>query len=158
MGNRANAGKNLPIAHTVVQLLLSREGGAMDIQQVLSSLRSEISRIDRAITALETLDGAKGAASKRYISPSAPVAAAKQSSNRLSPAGRRRISAAAKKMWAERRQKNNKNNKKSNQKKSTAGRVISAVARQRMAEAAKRRWAEKKHAADKKAITVTSEG
>jgi hypothetical protein len=67
----------------------------MDIQQILSDLRSERDRIDAAIQALE--GGRKGRG------PGRPVGSGKRRT--MSPAARKRISEMMKLRWAERKKK-----------------------------------------------------
>ncbi len=68
----------------------------MDIQQILSDLRSERDRIDAAIQALE--GGRKGRG------PGRPVGSGKKRRT-MSPAARKRISEMMKIRWAERKKK-----------------------------------------------------
>jgi len=76
----------------------------MDIQNILSNLKSERERIDRAITALEGL-GSTGP--RRRGRPVGSVS--KTSSGRprrhMSAAARKRISEMMKQRWAERKKK-----------------------------------------------------
>lgn len=67
----------------------------MDIQQILSDLKSERDRIDAAIQALE--GGRKGRG------PGRPAGSGKRRT--MSPAARRRISEMMKLRWAERKKK-----------------------------------------------------
>jgi len=71
----------------------------MNIEQILSALRSERDRLDSAIRALE--GGARG---KRAGSSAGPGANGRRKRH-LTPEGRRRLSEMMKKRWAERRKK-----------------------------------------------------
>jgi hypothetical protein len=73
----------------------------MDIQTVLSDLRKERDRIEKAIEALSDL----GTESARR--PGRPVGSGKGGRKRrhMSPAARKRISEMMKKRWAERKRK-----------------------------------------------------
>ena len=66
----------------------------MNIDRILSDLRAEKDRIERAISALEG-----GAPARR----GRPVGSTNRRKRRLSPEGRRRLSEMMKKRWAERR-------------------------------------------------------
>lgn len=80
----------------------SKEPG-LDISAILSDLKSERDRLDRAIRALEGLGGevrASGAATAGKT-----VSAATAKGRGLTPEGRRRLSEMMKKRWAERRKK-----------------------------------------------------
>ncbi len=69
----------------------------MNIDQILSALRSERDRLDSAIRALEGSRGAK--------SSSGSAGAGGRRKRHLTPEGRRRLSEMMKKRWAERRKK-----------------------------------------------------
>ena len=116
----------------------------MDTKQILIGLRAELNRIEKAISALESLDGT---GTLSVTSPSAQPAPAKARGRRkLSPAGRKRMSEAAKKRWAER----NVTTALISQaapKKSSGRRTVSAASRKKMAEAQRKRWAGVKKAA-----------
>jgi len=109
----------------------------MDTNRILADLRAERNRIDRAITALEALDGtgSRTTTTERRARPTATQPATKQphARRRMSAAGRKRISEAAKKMWAERR-------------KATAiprpRRAMSAATKRKLSRSAKARWSE----------------
>jgi len=80
----------------------------MDLGRILSELRSERDRIDRAIVALQGISSAKS-------SISGSVRVPKRRRHHLTAEGRRRLSEMMKKRWAERRKKVTlvrKNNKK----------------------------------------------
>jgi hypothetical protein len=120
----------------------------MDTSKILTDLRAERDRIDQAITALESLGGAKPLGGGHNMGPfpsarpAAVLATAKPGRN-ISAAGRKRIADAARKMWAERR----KGAKAVAKKAAPGGRTMSPDARKRIGEAMKKRWAEKKKAA-----------
>ena len=111
----------------------------MDTNRILADLRAERTRIDRAITALEALDGVE--ARSVMVGRASHTAVASHSAEgqpvarrRISAAGRKRISEAAKKMWAER-------------KKSAAPqrrREMSPATKRKLSQLAKARWAERK--------------
>jgi hypothetical protein len=74
----------------------------MDTRLILHELRAERARINQAIVALETLDGAA------WPAPAAnPIAhrTHKAAKRKLSAAGRKRISELLKRRWAERKRK-----------------------------------------------------
>ena len=104
----------------------------MDIKPILTDLKTELTRLNQAIAALESLDGTATAI------PPAANAAPKQFKRRgLTPAGRRRLSAMMKARWAARR----KQVAKPASKKTRGRRTMSAAARKRISEATKKRWA-----------------
>jgi hypothetical protein len=76
----------------------------VDLQRIVSELKKERDRIDRAIVALE--DGVITA--KQSKTASTPGVTRKSRKRRLSAAGRKRISEAMKKRWAARRRGNGK--------------------------------------------------
>lgn len=80
----------------------------MDINKMLSELRSERSRIDKAITALEelatTARSSVAASSQRAAKSAATTEAPVRRRRKMSAAARKRISDAAKARWAARRQ------------------------------------------------------
>jgi|SRR5271154_4833475 len=114
----------------------------MDTNRILADLQAERNRIDRAITALEALNGtgARTTNSKRRARP--PATAAQSSTKQprvrrsMSVAGRKRISEAAKKMWAERKKASLPNSR----------RPMSAATKRKLSQSAKVRWAQRKKA------------
>jgi hypothetical protein len=74
----------------------------MDLGKVVSELKRERDRLDKAIAALEGLDGAVAATAKAAAKPAAGV---KKAKHYISPEGRKRLSEMMKKRWAERRRK-----------------------------------------------------
>src|SRR5208283_4134710 len=98
----------------------------MDIQQILSDLRTRRGRLDQAIYVLEGLAPKRG--------PGKPGRTSAQPAGkrrRMSAKARKRIGEAKRRWWAERK----------------AGRKrphISAAGRKRLSELMKKRWAERK--------------
>jgi hypothetical protein len=72
----------------------------VDLERIISQLRSERERIERAIAALQVLSATTGS----IPSPSASKKPAKRQ-HRLTAEGRKRLSEMMKKRWAERRKK-----------------------------------------------------
>ena len=101
----------------------------MDVKRILAELSEEREQIDRAITALESLDYAGASIRRRRAGRPA------RRRWHMSAAGRKRISEAAKAMWARRRKKAGK---------TSTTRRMSAATRKRLSELAKQRWAERK--------------
>jgi len=103
----------------------------MDIQTIVSDLKAERNRIDRAISALEGLTSSSSP--RRGRPPKAKRAAASGKHRRgMSAAARKRISEAMKKRWATWHGKSAPKRK-----------AMSPAARKRLSEMMKRRWAEK---------------
>jgi hypothetical protein len=75
----------------------------MELTAIVSELKKERDRLNRAIAALEGTDGVKTGSAK--IAATAPVVRKGKSGSRLSPEGRKRLSEMMKKRWAERRKK-----------------------------------------------------
>jgi hypothetical protein len=75
----------------------------MDITAIVSELKKERDRLNRAIAALEGTDAA-GTAPGKSAAPALVMRKGKKGS-RLSPEGRKRLSEMMKKRWAERRKK-----------------------------------------------------
>jgi len=79
----------------------------MDTKTILSQLQAERARIDKAIAALEALDGTPGR--KSAVAPARRGQAISKPASRgrrvMSPAARKRISEMMKKRWAERKKK-----------------------------------------------------
>lgn len=113
----------------------------MDINQVVSELRAEVSRIENAIAALLGLGGAprRGRPAKSQVSQSAT------GKRTMSPTARKRISAAMKLRWAQRKGKSptTKPAKKSAApaKKAPARKPMSPAAKKKLSLLAKARWA-----------------
>lgn len=75
----------------------------MNIPQILSSLRSERDRINKAIAALEGLDGTTPSTQPRRAT--IPAKGFRKKKGGLTAAGRRSLSENMKKRWAERKRK-----------------------------------------------------
>jgi hypothetical protein len=73
----------------------------VDLEAIVSQLKRERDRLNRAIAALEGTDGAKPS-SVRHAAPNLVKA---KKTRHLSVEGRKRISDMMKKRWAERRKK-----------------------------------------------------
>ena len=110
----------------------------METAKILTDLRTELNRLNKAIAALESLDGTATA-----TTPAAKAAPAQAKRRGLTPAGRRRLSEKMKARWAARR----KQVAKPASKKTTGRRTMSAASRKKMAEAQRKRWAAQKKAA-----------
>jgi len=102
----------------------------VDIQNLLSDLKSERNRIDQAISALEGLGSASSARRGRPPKAAAPASKGRRS---MSASARKRISDAMKKRWASQKQKAAPKRK-----------AMSPAARKRISEMMKKRWAEQK--------------
>ena len=113
----------------------------MNLDRVVSELKSERNRIDRAIRALS--DGVGTA------SPARTKGTAKPGSG-LTAAGRRRLSEAMKARWAARRSSQARTAKTTGSNKRETKRTMSPAARKRISAALKKRWAEKKKAPARK--------
>jgi hypothetical protein len=100
-------------------------GECMDAHKILAELRSERSRIDQAISALESLDGNRPA---RVTGARIP----KRRRHRMTAAGRKKLSDMMKARWARRR------------KAKAPARHMSAASRRRISQMMKKRWAERK--------------
>lgn len=101
----------------------------MNLQQILSELRSQRGRLEQAIAALEGLTPRRG--------PGRPPKSAREPRT-MSAAARKRIGAAKKAWWAKR--KGQTAPKKPAQKRPH----ISAAGRKRLSQLMKARWAERK--------------
>jgi hypothetical protein len=112
----------------------------MDINPILSELKAERNRIDRAIATLESLDGPATVTSRvTAVAKAAPKQAKKRG---LTPAGRRRLSAMMKARWAARR----KQDAKPTTKATSGRRTMSPAARKRISAMMKKRWAARRKA------------
>jgi hypothetical protein len=76
----------------------------MDLSQIVSELKNERNRIDRAIAALNGLNGT-GIQRTAKTSSVKPAARTPKRRGHLTPQGRRRLSEMMKKRWAERRKR-----------------------------------------------------
>ena len=75
----------------------------MDTQRIVSELKAERNRLDRAIAALDGDRATPTTVAKRVISMDGAQAPKKR--HHLTAAGRKRLSMLMKKRWAERRKK-----------------------------------------------------
>ena len=77
----------------------------MDIKKLLAELRSERQRVEQAIAALESLDGAdtRSIGKRGPGRPHQTGAPTKGGRRKMSPAGRKRISEMMKARWAARK-------------------------------------------------------
>jgi hypothetical protein len=115
----------------------------MDINRMLSDLRTEHDRITQAIAALEALDGTPAAKQEIPIGGTGfEFGANKPGGRHISAAGRARIAAAARKRWAERRKQVVSGKQPSPAKEIVPARHIGAATRK--SELAKKRWAARK--------------
>ena len=73
----------------------------MDLDRIVSELKSERDRISRAISLLEN----ESTKIVRKTAAPSTMAASKKRRGGLTPAGRRRLSEAMKKRWADRKKK-----------------------------------------------------
>lgn len=103
----------------------------MDTKRIVAELRRERERIDKAITALESLDSGHFSTGARTARRARSAMKQRRRHYRISASGRRRISEAAKAMWAKRKKK-------------ARSRHVNAATRKRLSELAKQRWAERK--------------
>ncbi len=106
----------------------------MDLNRIITELKTESDRIGRAIAAL--LEDAKVAVSSTGRRAAAP----KRRRGGITAAGRRRLSQAMKRRWAERPM--GKTTGKASAPKRRGG--LTAAGRKKLSEAMKKRWAEKK--------------
>ena len=74
----------------------------MDLVAIVSELKRERDRLNRAIAALEGTDGVRASSEKRAVPT---LVKAKKRGHRLTAEGRKRLSEMMKKRWAERRRK-----------------------------------------------------
>jgi hypothetical protein len=77
------------------------QGGIVDLRKVVSELKQERDRLNRAIAALEGVQAPATVAAKGSSTP----AAKKAKKHNISAEGRKRLSDMMKKRWAERRRK-----------------------------------------------------
>jgi Spy/CpxP family protein refolding chaperone len=76
----------------------------MDIQGIISELKHETEKLERAIAALEGGDSSSAVSNGRALSK--PMASVnKKTRGPLTPEGRKRLSESMKKRWAERRKR-----------------------------------------------------
>jgi hypothetical protein len=82
-------------------------GGIVDLVAIVSELKKERDRLNRAIAALEGTDGARNSFKK----PAAPTLVKAKKGRHLTAEGRKKLSEMMKKRWAERRRKGTVNRK-----------------------------------------------
>lgn len=75
----------------------------MDLKRIVSELKKERDRLDRAIAALEETD-APSATKQKASAPTLVIRKTKKRGH-LSPEGRKKLSEVMKKRWADRRRK-----------------------------------------------------
>jgi hypothetical protein len=109
----------------------------MDTKQILTDLRAELNRIERAISTVESLDGAGTV--RTTIPGTQPAPAKSRGRRRMSAAARRKIAEAQRKRWAAQ--------KAASAKKAAPARHMSPATRKRLSILAKKRWAARKKAA-----------
>jgi hypothetical protein len=134
----------------------------MDFKQVLTDLLAEKTQLEKAITALETLNTTSIMPTTprrgRPVATATSPAPEKRGPRRMSAAARRRIAEAQKKRWALQKAQAAAPAKKAISakkaapakkaaKKTAPARYLSAAARKAMSEASKKRWAAAKKAA-----------
>ena len=117
----------------------------MDVQNIITELKGELTRIGQVIGLLENGTPVK----KRVGRPPGSAAAEKvQTKGRgLSQAGRRKLSEAMKRRWAQRSGATSASKSTAKVAGATAPKKsggISAAGRKKLSEAMKKRWAEKK--------------
>ena len=110
----------------------------MNINSILSELKAERTRFDRAITAIQSLTSPNG---HRKATPAGKSTTRKSHRRRLSATSRARLSRLMKQRWAQ-----GKMGKKANANARPAKRLrrVSATARRKMAAAQRARWAKVK--------------
>ena len=106
----------------------------MSITSILSELKSERDRIERAIAAIDSLSSTNHHRGRPAARTSAPT----RRHRRLTAAARRRLSRLMKQLWAQGRMRRKTSAKRAQ----VSKRRISAAGRKRIAEATKRRWAQ----------------
>jgi Spy/CpxP family protein refolding chaperone len=87
--------------HKYSRINRTRRGLKMDLSQIVSELKKEKNRIDKAIAALNGTEGHRAAKASNVKS----VARTPQRRGHLTPEGRKRLSEIMKKRWAERRKR-----------------------------------------------------
>jgi hypothetical protein len=75
----------------------------LDTQRIVSELKAERNRLDKAIAALDGESTTRAAAAKSVVSMNGAKAPRKR--HRLTAAGRKRLSMLMKKRWAEKKKK-----------------------------------------------------
>jgi hypothetical protein len=113
----------------------------MDTKQILTDLRTERGRIDRAIAALEGLDGT----GTLKATAAQPAPAKARGRRRMSAAGRKKIAEAQGKRWVAQK-KAAPAQKAASPKMATPTRHMSPATKKRLSFLAKARWAARKKA------------
>jgi hypothetical protein len=90
-----------PVGRNSIQNRKCIKGGIVDIVAIVSELKRERDRLNRAIAALEGIDGARTGSERR----GAPTLVKAKKGRHLTAEGRKRLSEMMKKRWAERRRK-----------------------------------------------------
>jgi hypothetical protein len=126
----------LPVEHLIVNIAML--GERMDTRTILVDLKAELSRLNKAIAALESLGGTATA----VTTPAAKAVPTKAKKRGLTPAGRSKLSAMMKARWAARR----KSAPKPVTKTTSVRRTMSPAARKKIADAQRKRWAAVKKA------------
>lgn len=80
-------------------------GERMDTRRILSDLRAERQRLDQAISALESLDGAAPRGRRGRPPAAAAAQPGRRRRRRMSAATRKRMSEMMKQRWAERKRR-----------------------------------------------------
>jgi hypothetical protein len=111
------------------------KGAILNFTNILTELKSELTRIDKAIAAITSLNSTHHDRGRRAAQTSAPK---RHGRSRMSAAARARLSRLLKQRWAQ-----GKMGKKASAKSARPSkRRISVAGRKRIAVATKRRWAE----------------
>ena len=114
----------------------------MNTRQILTDLHTEHDRIDRAIAALEGLDGT----GRVSVTPGTQPAASQPRGRRtMSVAARKKIAEAQRKRWAERKATTARIDEAAPVQ-ASGRRTVSAASRKKMAESQRKRWAAQKRA------------
>jgi hypothetical protein len=77
----------------------------LDLNKIVEELKTERTRLDRAIAALEEPASPRVVAKKASVAAQQPAAFNANKRGGMTPEGRKRLSLAMKKRWAERRKK-----------------------------------------------------
>jgi hypothetical protein len=103
----------------------------LNFANILTELKSELTRIDKAIAAITSLNSTHHDRGRRAAQTSAPK---RHGRSRMSAAARRKMSRLLKQRWAQGKMRPKAS--------ATPARRMSAAGRKRIAVATKRRWAE----------------
>jgi hypothetical protein len=130
--------------HSLLQSVAttSFERTIVDIQSLLSELKTERNRLGQAISALQGLASASSPRRGRPPKAKQAVTAPRKKSRRMSQAARARIGAAKKAWWAKQKGKGNKKAKPVSRK-STGRKPMSAAMRKKLSAMMKARWAQR---------------